>query len=1004
MNEQHQETYLNSEPQLTFLLEVLQATSDSKYDPQVVYPLLAKNIDKLDDNFILNLKKLALDSLTDVDQPAMAEYLGVVIINFSNLIQQFQLGDRAKNIEIAITGYEIVANFFTREVFPKLWALIQNNLGSAYLYRISGKKVDNLEQAINYCMQALLVRKRHTSPEEWASTKNNLGNAYNNRVIGNRSDNLEQAINCYSQALQVYTRDKFPEQWAITQNNLGEAYRKRIFGVRAYNLEQAINCFEQTLLVHTRNIFPDDWATTKNNLGITYLNRMVGNSKNNLNQAIDCLKQAESVLTYKAFPEKWAGIQNNLGEAHRSSIFVDEIDYLEKSINYYHQALLVYTPNTFPESWAATQNNLGIAYRNRILKNREENLEKAIACYQQALRIRTINSFPKEWAETQNNLGNTYSDLSDIRSDSASESLRQSAIRCFTQALQIRTCDVFPQGYTETKFNLGLTYQKAFDWNSAYLNFTDAINMVELLRGEIASGDEVKQKLAEEYNQIYQCMVQVSLELNKPTNALEYVERSKTRNLVELLLTKDRHTIFPTEVVAQLDQLRDEIASGQYELQNATADDPTALAKHLQQLRQQRNELQDRYLPIGSGFQFEQFRSTLSDRTAIVEFYITTDKLLVFIITKQTQQPIVLSPDLIDLNKLANWVNSYLKAYSYKKFHWQHRLTTRLRLLAKILHIDEILQRIPTECDKLILIPHRYLHLLPLHGLPLAGDSSLFNRFPGGVSYAPSCQLLQLAQTRQRPEFTHLFAVQNPTGDLSYTDIEVETIQSYFNTSNLLKQKIATKEAIDKTSLTAVHCAHFSCHGYFNGTEPRKSALILANAELNSAPTQPNTENYLSLEKGGVLDLNKCLTLDSVFTLNLEQCRLVTLSACETGLIDFRNTSDEYIGLPSGFLYAGASSVVSSLWTVDDLSTAFLMIRFYQNLQKGLAVDLALNQAQLWLKNLTKRDLETWIKENQVPLKPAIRMGLLRRLYKLEDDAQPFQSPLYWAAFCAIGQ
>jgi CHAT domain-containing protein len=145
----------------------------------------------------------------------------------------------------------------------------------------------------------------------------------------------------------------------------------------------------------------------------------------------------------------------------------------------------------------------------------------------------------------------------------------------------------------------------------------------------------------------------------------------------------------------------------------------------------------------------------LSDRTAIVEFYITADKLLVFIITKHTQEPIVLSPDWINLNKLANWANSYLQAYTNKKSHWQRRLTTRLHLLAKILHIDEIIKQISLECERLILIPHRYLHLLPLHALPMAGDSSLFDRFPEGVSYAPSCQLLQLAQNRQRPEFTH---------------------------------------------------------------------------------------------------------------------------------------------------------------------------------------------------------------------------------------------------------
>jgi CHAT domain-containing protein len=95
-----------------------------------------------------------------------------------------------------------------------------------------------------------------------------------------------------------------------------------------------------------------------------------------------------------------------------------------------------------------------------------------------------------------------------------------------------------------------------------------------------------------------------------------------------------------------------------------------------------------------------------------------------------------------------------------------------------------------------------------------------------------------------------------------------------------------------------------------------------------------------------VVNLDKCLTLDEIFSLDLEQCRLVTLSACETGLIDFKNTSDEYIGLPSGFLLAGSSSVVSSLWNVDDLSTSLLMIKFYQNLKAGLTVTVALNTSR----------------------------------------------------------
>ncbi|MEC4816606.1 MAG: CHAT domain-containing protein, partial [Scytonema sp. PMC 1069.18] len=724
-----------------------------------------------------------------------------------------------------------------------------------------------------------------------------------------------------------------------------------------------------------------------------------GDKAENLERAIDACQQA-LLVTYEAFPFEWARIQNSLAVSYNNRIRGDKAENLERAIDAYQQALLVYTHEAFPFEWAMTQNNLGAAYYDRIKGEKTENLEQAIEAYQQVLLVYTREAFPTDWAKAQNNLGVAYSRR--LQGNKA-ENMKRS-IEAYQQALSVRTREAFPQNNAQTLFNLGIAYQTSNQLQLAHDAFESVIETVELLRDEIRSGDNIKQKLAEEWTGPYHRMVTVCLGMSRNTEAIEYVERSKTRNLVELILTKDRHTIFPAEVVTQLDRLRDEIAIGQNQLQNATAEDPTVLAQNLQQLRQRRNELQDRYLPIGSSFQFEQFRSTLSGHIAIIEFFVTDDKLVVFIITKQTQQPIVLSPDLIYPNKLANWALSYLKAYRNEKSYWQRRLATRLDLLAKILHIDEIIKQIPIEYKQLILIPHRYLHLLPLHALPLAQDSNLFDRFPGGVSYAPSCQLLQLAQTRQRPKFNHLFAVQNPTGDLTYTDIEVETIQSYFSTTNLLKQKIATKEAVDDTSLATIHCAHFSCHGYFNATQPRKSALILANAHLNSAPPQTDAENYLSLASGGVLDLNKCMTLDSIFTLNLEQCRLVTLSACETGLIDFRNISDEYIGLPSGFLYAGASSVVSSLWTVNDLSTAFLMIRFYQNLQNGLAVALALNQAQLWLKNLTKVELDTWIEENQLPLQPAVRMNLRHHLYKLEDDAKPFKLPFYWAAFCAIGQ
>lgn len=106
----------------------------------------------------------------------------------------------------------------------------------------------------------------------------------------------------------------------------------------------------------------------------------------------------------------------------------------------------------------------------------------------------------------------------------------------------------------------------------------------------------------------------------------------------------------------------------------------------------------------------------------------------------------------------------------------------------------------------------------------------------------------------------------------------------------------------------------------------------------------------------------------------------------------------------SGFLYAGTQCVVSSLWTVNDLSTAFLMAKLYENLQGQKSVSVALNQAQCWLRDVTKAKLVAWMTANPRTLSPSMRQDLRKRLHKLQDSDQPFQDPFHWAAFCAIGE
>ncbi|UKO98421.1 CHAT domain-containing protein [Nostoc sp. UHCC 0870] len=949
-------------------------------------------------------------ALTVYTREALPQDWARVQHNLANAYSDRIKGDRAENIENAIAAFTAALTVRTREALPQDWAGTQNNLAIAYRERIKGDRAENIENAIAAFTAALTVRTRETLPVDWAMTQNNLAAAYSDRIKGDRAENIENAITAYTAALTVYTREALPQDWARVQHNLAAAYSKRIKGDRAENIENAIAAYTAALTVRTREALPQDWAMTQNNLAAAYSDRIKGDRAENIENAIAASTAALTVYTREALPQDWARVQHNLANAYRERIKGDRAENIENAIAAFTAALTVRTREALPQDWAMTQNNLANAYSDRIKGDRAENIENAIAAFTAALTVRTREALPQDWAGTQNNLAIAYRER--IKGDRA-ENI-ENAIAAFTAALTIYTREALPQYWAGNLWGLGSAYQDANKFDLAYNTFESAIDTVESLREEIVSGEESKRKQAEKFNKVYSLMVEVCLELSKDIEAIEYVERSKTRNLVEQILERDSKTIFPPEVFTQLEKYRDEIAAGQNKIQNGKAENPQDLAKHLQELRRQRNELQNEYLPVGYGFDFNSFQATLNENTAIIEWYILNDKILAFIVTK-TGNVTVWQSQTKDREDLGNWGNQYLQNYYYQKDQWLNKLGASLQELASTLHIDEILTQIPKHCDQLILIPHRFLHLFPLHALPVnqysENPSCLLDLFPGGVSYAPSCQLLQQVQQRKRPDFQSLFAIQNPTGDLNYTDLEVQVIQSYFNTANVLKKTDATLTAINNSDLNTYHCAHFSCHGYFNLTNAGKSALILANAPTSDTPTKPDSERYLNVRAGETHDLEECLTLDKIFALQLGKCRLVTLSACETGLIDFKNTSDEYIGLPSGFLLAGSKAVVSSLWTVSDLSTAFLMMKFYENLQIINSVSLALNQAQEWLRNLTTEEFAALLAKYDAQIeeifaqlpkgeRPVARAELRRTC---ERKPHPFAAPFYWAGFTATG-
>ncbi|MDE5096360.1 MAG: tetratricopeptide repeat protein, partial [Trichodesmium sp. St11_bin5] len=184
-------THYSSAEYLEFLMEVLEATRQSKGDSKVVYTLLQENLEKLDDSFADILRNWATAIFSEPEAD-VAEYMATDIIAFSILIQKFPLGNKANNMEISIAGYEVVLKVFTyksHQSHRKIWAIIQNYLGVSYRERITGNKAESIESAINAFQQALLVYTQTDFPMEWANTQNNLGAAYRARIRGDKAQN-----------------------------------------------------------------------------------------------------------------------------------------------------------------------------------------------------------------------------------------------------------------------------------------------------------------------------------------------------------------------------------------------------------------------------------------------------------------------------------------------------------------------------------------------------------------------------------------------------------------------------------------------------------------------------------------------------------------------------------------------------------------------------------------------------------------------------------------------
>ncbi|MDF0552163.1 CHAT domain-containing tetratricopeptide repeat protein [Kamptonema sp. UHCC 0994] len=1017
--------------------------------------------------------------------------------NLGNAYSDRIKGERALNLERAIACFENALEVRTPEEYPEHWATLQNNLGNVYSDRIKGFAADNLELAVTCYQNALQVRARDTFPKEWATTQNNLGRAYSRRFRGDPTENLELAIACYQSALQVYNRKSFPRRWATTQNNLANAYSERLRGSRADNLERAVDCYQKALQVRTRESLPTQWATTQNNLGRVFSERIKGDRADNLEAAIACYRNALEVHSRRKFPDRWGTIQTYLGKAYNQRLKGDRAQNLEAAIACYQKALQVYSQPKSPDRWAMLQTYLGRALSEHKKGEKARNLKTAIVCYQNACAIYSRLKSPDRWAMLQSYLGRAFCEL---MLGNRAENLK-SAVICYDNALEVYTREAHPHSHAKTLFYQGLAYQAQGELLQAYNTFVSAVETVEFLRGERRGGSDreasiLKQKFAQTWTILYKSLVQLCLKLGANEShyyakALEYTQRYKARSLVELLANGYLYpkAELPQYVQDELVLLREEIATEERRVDGGTKSEVNISRSsgverpdlnnssmplsvdftRLTQLWHQWDELISReivsfdpYFSITQKVEaiaFEQIQELLPDRNcAIVEWASLEEMLVCFIILSDMDRPIVWVCPPENADALEDWAEEYLSAYSEQKGRWVNQLAARLSRLAEILQIDRIVECIPEHCDRLIAIGHRFLHLMPIHALPLGSEEEqgedggderdggdgedrqqelgaararsegeknlplppapplksspsspppkyLIDRFSRGIRYAPNCQMLRLSQIGRRnlrgtSPVRELFAVQNFAKDSIYSNLEMSAIRQHFPSTETLGDRIGVKEALYQLigvgDRQLIHREqqqqgvgiHFACQGLLNFENPLESALFLG---------------------------KESLTLEEIFNLDLRQFRLMTLSVCETGAGEVKGITD-CVNLAAGLMYAGTPSIVSSLWKVSDVSTLFLIGKFYDNLSHLQRVQvgdiaIALNSAQKWLRDLTSEEFETLLSNFQSQI--AQIFAQLPQGQRLIAEASlqqtrnrkpcPFANPYHWAAFTATG-
>lgn len=932
--------------------------------------------------------------------------IGNCLYSYGDYQQALFAHDNALNIRLQIFGknhLDVATSY--------------NNIGLCWM------KLNNSNNALPYLEKALKIRQTQLGFQhpKTAQSLKNLG------IYHFNNNNIEEAIDNYEKVLEI-EKKFYGEQHARignTYNSIGNCY------IAKKDVQKAMIYYDKAIAIQV-SILGDEHpevATTYSNIAHAFMEKKdygqaqrfyikaknirevvyQGQNHNDLALSYDDLGRCEALRENFDEAREWHGkalnilpdnhpftgrVYSNLGNC-----YFYQKDY-EKALSAYHQGNSIFEQSaTNPLLVTSNTSNIGICYLKR------QQYEAAINSFQNAIERHQL-IFGKQHpglAKDYRNLAEVYFQLGDFKTAQFYISTGIELLKKDNPVTHPSSTVILPnQSYwidflhllsieAKTAFALaknGTDEDRISQLEQSDQSYDLALRMIDTLRLSYQV-ETSKQQLTQHTYHIFEGAIRTCLalwQLKKTDAPIHYLEKAfsiaeKSKSLILLEAFQktqaQNHAGIPKELLEKEYQLRVDLGYFEKKRNEAAKNGSDSI---LMVMENHIFDLQEQYKRLIRQFEkdFEDYyrfkydletislmevqQKVLMDDQAMLNYFVGDSSIFIFLITKTDLQGFEIKRDFpIDAwtKKIRDGIYQFYFAGKDKidqlnqdYLYYAHQLYQKL--------VEPVLSTTDLP-ERLVIIPDSELGYLPFDAL-IRKMPEQNHRFKShqyllkdfAISYSFSATLLAATIAKPSSKAKKEVLAFAPTFEnnsrglahLEYTPTEAETILGLLDGHLFADTSATLNKFLEMASDYFI--LHLATHGK---TDTKKKVSWLAFTEIPDS-----------------LD-NELLYVNDLYSMRLNAA-MVVLSACETGLGKFQR-GEGAMSLARAFSYAGANSVLTTLWSINDKETAHLMELFYGYIKAGEPKDKA-----LWM---AKRD------------------------FIEAHDSHKDVHPYYWAAYVALG-